>query len=92
MIVAYAFGFQEETVMGTKSSTLLFAAMISAEVFASTASRAENFTVCAGEYERNCGGSYEVYVYCYQTDNWANETCKKLNSTGEFTKINLRVS
>jgi hypothetical protein len=72
------------------SSQFLAAATLAGVLLAPTASKAESFTVCAGEYERACKGSYEVYVYCGETDNWAKQTCMQLNKTGEYTKVRLR--
>jgi hypothetical protein len=42
----------------------------------------QSFTVCEGEYERNCPGTHEAYTYCGTINAWAQQACRDQKSFG----------
>ena len=42
----------------------------------------QSFTVCEGEYERNCPGPHEAYTYCGTINAWAQQSCRDQKSSG----------
>jgi hypothetical protein len=44
-----------------------------------TLSQAPTFSVCEGEYERNCP-NHDAYTYCGTITGWAEQACKIQNS------------
>ena len=41
-----------------------------------------SYTVCSGEYERNCNFPHDKYVYCYvDPASWAKDVCTRFTTT-----------
>jgi hypothetical protein len=79
--------------------TKRFAAAVSiATLLTTTASFAQTFNICVGEYwepKHNLCQSYDIYIYCLMGDptrlnNAAMNACKQAGASGKFTQSTLR--